>query len=65
MAARLGQVIYWAASGITLLAFGLVGYIIFIEGVGPNNWGFIGLLTAIGIVVWLVGRTILYVLARG
>jgi hypothetical protein len=46
-----------------LIAFGFVAYIVFIEGVGPNNRGFVGLLAAIGIVVWLVGRTILYALA--
>jgi hypothetical protein len=63
MATRLRQVIYWAASAIALIAFGFVAYIVFIEGVGPNNRGFVGLLAAIGVVVWLVGRTILYALA--
>jgi hypothetical protein len=62
MAARLGDVLYWTASLIALLAIGLAIYL-WNYGIPPNNnfggWFFL----IVGTVTWLVGRAIRYVLA--
>jgi len=63
MAARLGQVLYWAACGLALLTFGFVAYLILIVGVPHEDWPVIGIISAMGVVVWLIGRAFLYVLA--
>ena len=58
MAARLGDVLYWAGTIIAALAIGLGVYVL--------NYGdqFVaGVLIIFGILCWLLGRAIRYVLA--
>jgi hypothetical protein len=59
MAARLGQVLYWTATGISILVLAFAAY----EAItfGPET---VVLMAQIGIaaVTWLIGRALLYVL---
>jgi hypothetical protein len=61
VASRLGRVLYWGASGIAVLLLALAAFE-FMRG--PPDGPFLGILFGgIGIVTWLVGRAVVYVLA--
>jgi hypothetical protein len=61
MAARLGDVLYWAAAMVAVLAIGR-GFYAWTYGGGPDSdlgW----FLIIFGVLCWLLGKAIRYVLA--
>ena len=62
MLTRLGQVFYWAGSLIALLLLGVAAYGA-LAGRGDERWLAIGIAASAAVVVWMLGRAILYVLA--
>ena len=62
MVARLGGVLYWLATSIAVLAFGGTFYA-WNYGVVPNNTFGGWFLLFVGVVTWLLGRALRYVLA--
>ena len=62
MAARLGNVLYWAAS-LVAGGFLVFGGLVLTFNRGPDGPFIAGAFVGIGVVVWLVGRACRYVLA--
>lgn len=62
MVARLGNVVYWAATALAVLLVSIAGLELVI-GAGPDRVYIAPSAAAAGVVVWLVGRATLYVLA--
>jgi hypothetical protein len=62
MAARLGEVLYWAATMIAALALVLAVYAT-VAGRGADRFFPIGVIVAFGVLGWLLGRACRYVLA--
>lgn len=61
MAARLGDVIYWAMCGVAALALALLAFVALNPGSEAVPWGiFFGVAA---VVAWLFGRAVRYVLA--
>jgi hypothetical protein len=78
MAARLGEVLFWASSLIAALLLSLVAYLVIsdqrdertrreADATTPHRGGvdtvLVSALVGIAIVIWLIGRAALYVLA--
>ena len=63
MTQRLGNVIYWAASGVAVL-FVLLGVLMARSETSPSN-GIVAIVaySAIGGLIWLAGEAVWYVLA--
>jgi len=59
MIVRFANVIYWAASSVAVL-FLIVAVVVFKNG---TDMGMGTLFGVFGVLVWLVGRAVLYVLA--
>jgi hypothetical protein len=59
---RLGVVLSWTANGIAILSLALAGFIYFKGGPGDANL-FAGAWCIFGIVIFLIGRAILFVFA--
>lgn len=63
MAARLGDVIYWAMCGVAGLALALLAFVVLNPGSEAVPWGvFFG---GVAIVAWLFGRAVRYELSLG
>jgi hypothetical protein len=67
MLARLGNVLYWAFSGLAFLIVGLVAYAVVADvrrGLAMENdaWA-VALAVILAVVLWLLGRACRYVLA--
>ena len=63
MLGRLGQVIYWACTGVAVLLLAFAAYGVVAAQSDPNIYffAFMGLIFGVG--SWLLGRAVLYVLA--
>ena len=61
MAARLGNVIYWAACGIATLGLLLTTYVAIGAAEGSAFWATVYGASAVG--VWLLGRAARYILS--
>jgi hypothetical protein len=62
MLARLGDVLYWAGSGIAVLCFGLATFL-WVTPPNPDSRTGAVIFATVAIVVWLIGRACRYVLA--
>ena len=60
MAARLGDVIYWAMCGLAALALTAVGFVLINPGSDARHWIFVYCVFAF--IAWLFGRAVRYVL---
>ena len=67
MLARLGNVLYWAFSGLAILIVGLVAYLVAEDVrlglVMENDAWAVALAVILALVLWLIGRACRYVLA--
>lgn len=59
MIERLGNVIYWAGSGLGIIFFALAA----MAWYSAVETAFVVILVIIGLLVWLTGRAVLYILA--
>ena len=62
MLERLGNVLYWVATGVAVIALGF-GIALAIQPNAYNPTGLVLFGAAIGLVVWLFGRACRYILA--
>jgi hypothetical protein len=62
MVARLGNVLYWAGSGIAILLLA-IATVSAAWGQGDHRWFPVGLFIAVAVVTWLIGRACRYVLS--
>ena len=63
MAGRLGQTLYWFASGVAALLVLLAGLAKFASPAQPDDTFWVGFYLAAALLIWLLGRALKYVLA--
>jgi hypothetical protein len=63
--ARLGNALYWAATGLALLlaTFGAIGFVISLINRAGEGMIVAPVMIVLSIPIWLIGRAALYVLA--
>jgi len=63
MLTRLANVIYWAACALAALVFAVCAWVLFMSSPTGDERILAPFGMAMAVVVWLVGRAVLYVLA--